>query len=516
MDVIREAVDRAALVSDQKHAALPVRRLTLNEHAFDDRGPGFLEKLVERDVSRTQPTWFLVNAFSAGDTYLPCALARQFRQLHCRSGQRLAMVVKEAHLPIAQMFEAAIDDIFVAPDDYLAEASRHVADHAIGSTFEPDRALFMRPDFADTPIESFGLIDGVSRAHLFAALLRLPFPPVLELPTIRSEWYARAEEEAVRIGLVPGRSVVLVPDANTWLPVAEAFWERLAERLDARGWMVFTNVAGSVRSGGRRAPFARSTAVDLPFGAFLPLVQKAGWVVGSVCGLMNLVVSAQTDCKKTFVARSPEPGTSLSIDGVALTTAYPYALQRTFDGQDYDVEYIDARSDLSPEALAEEVARGRNASFDYRAPRQPVLRMRLDMPPGDVVDRMTILEVKLERLPEAKRLTIFGELAALRQALTAAYGPLTGELKAAADRLRDLNRGAFDVNEVVYRDFDDPAFVSACANADIAGIESRVMGCITNMLRGVGFNRERILVKNRINALLNCDWMERRSFVDRG
>src|SRR5271168_4789108 len=160
MDVIREAVDRAALVFDQKQAAaLSVRRLTLNERAFDDRGPGFLEKLVERDVSRAQPTWFLVNAFSAGDTYLPCALARQFRQLHCRSGERLAMVVKEAHLPIAQMFEAAIDDIFVAPDEYLANASRQVANHAIGSRFEPGRALFMRPDFADVPIESFGLID---------------------------------------------------------------------------------------------------------------------------------------------------------------------------------------------------------------------------------------------------------------------------------------------------------------------------------------------------------------------
>ena len=491
------------------------RALAADARVFDAHGPEFLQRFVGPRDGAARPTWFLVNALSAGDTYLACALARQFRRTHVGPGQRLAIVVTAAHLPIAEMFADAADEIVIAPDAHLTQALHHLASHPVAPCFAPDCALFMRPDILDMPVTAFCAIDGVSRAHLFAALLRLPFPPALAEPTLHPDWRARAEDTAVRLGLARGRSVVLVPDANTWPTLGDAFWEQLAARLDRLGWMVFTNTAGSNGNGRRTTPFARSKAVDLPFGAFLPFVEQAGWVIGSACGLMNIVASARLGAKKTVVARSPAPGTTFAIDGLAITTAFPYALQRKFDGQDYDIEYVDARAEQPIEALVEEIAAGRNASFEYRALAQPVARMRLDMPPGDAVDRMTILEVKLERLPEAKRLTILGELATLRQALVSTYGPLTGELKAAADRLRDLNRGAFDVNEVVYQSFDDPAFVDACAKADITGIEARVMGAITNMLRGVGFNRERILVKNRINALLNCDWMERRSFVDR-
>ncbi|MBI3513137.1 MAG: hypothetical protein HY060_03595, partial [Proteobacteria bacterium] len=494
-----------------------VRRLVPNARAVDDVGPGFFAALVAHHIEPARPAWFLLNAHGAGDTYLVGALARQFRRHHGAAAPRLAMVVKEAHLPIAQMFGDAIDDIYVAPDDYLRRARAHQARHGLRPTFGPQQGMLAHPAcLTDAPIEQLALIGGVSRMHLFGTVLRLPLPPAPDLPTIQPEWRETALREAERLGIVPGRSVVLVPDADTWPALGDAFWERLAARLTGLGWTVLTNLAGSVGGGRRTKPFGDSVGLDVPIGVFLPLVECAGWVIGSLCGLMSLMVSARTDCKKTVVGRSPEAGSAFTVDGIALANAYPYGLQRTFDGADYDVEYVDARAELAIETLVEEIAQGRNAGFNYRASREPATRMRIDVAPGDVVDKMTILEVKLEKLPADKRVTILGELAWVRHALVATYGPLTGELKAAADRLRDLNRGAFDVNEVVYQDFDDPAFLKQAAAGEIAGIEERVAACITNFLRGVGFNRERILVKNRINALLNCDWMERRSFVDRG
>jgi hypothetical protein len=495
----------------------PVRGLAPNEGAFDDDGPTFFAALVARVLDPARPTWFLLNAHGAGDAYLVGALARQFRRQHGGSAGRLAMVVKQAHLPIAQMFGDALDAIYVAPADYLRRARTHQARHGLQPIFAPQQALLAHPAcLVDAPIEQLALISGVSRIHLFATVLRLRLLSDPEPPVIQPTWRETAEREAARLGIAPGRSVVLVPDADTWPTLDDRFWERLSARLAGLGWTVLTNLAGSVSGGRRGKPFAGSIGLDVPIGVFLPLVERAGWVIGTLSGLMSLTVSARTDCKKTFIARSPAPGAAFTVDGIALPTAYPYGLQRTYDGNDYDVEYVDARAELDVDALVEEVAHGRNADFDYRAQREPATRMRIDVAPGEVVDKMTILEVKLERLPAEKRLTILGELAAVRQALVSAYGPLTGELKMAADRLRDLNRGAFDVNEVVYRDSDDHDFMRKAAAGDIAGVEKRVAACVANFLRGVGYNRERILIKNRINALLNCDWMERRSFADRG
>lgn len=57
------------------------------------------------------------------------------------------------------------------------------------------------------------------------------------------------------------------------------------------------------------------------------------------------------------------------------------------------------------------------------------------MTPGEVIDKMTILEVKL-------------------------------------GRLRDLSRDAFDADEVMYRDLADPPFDLDAPNPDIAGRRS--------------------------------------------
>jgi hypothetical protein len=449
------------------------------------------------DVTEAVPAWLLFNAHGFGDTYLTSALARQFRRLHCRDGQRLVVVVRETHLPIAQLFADSADAIHTVPNRVLDRMRALQARIGGAPRFRPNRALLAHPrGLAGAPIEQLGLIDGVSRLHLLAVGLRLGVPSEPDLPVIPSAWRAAAQREATRRGIVPGRSALLVPNAARWPALGDGFWQRLAERLRASGWT------------------AAVLEDDLPIELLLPLAEQAGWLIGGIDDRMNIAVSAQLGCKKTFVAWAPAQGARFNIDGIALAHPYPYALQRGFDGRDYDVEYIEARADQFDAAI-DQIARGRNANFAHQSSVQPVSRLRIDVTPGEVIDKMTILEVKLERLPEDKRLTILGELAALQQAIVAAYGPLSGELKEAADRLRDLNRYAFDANEVIYRDMADPPFELHAPNPDITGRERRVIATITNMLDGVASNRDRVLVKNRINTLLNCDWMERRSFTDR-
>src|SRR2546423_421178 len=180
--------------------AAAVRHLVPNARAFDDVGPGFFAALVASHIDPARPTWFLLNAHGAGDSYLVGALARQFRRRHGSAAPRLAMVVREAHLPIAEMFVDAIDDIYVAPDDYLRRARDHQVRHGLRPIFGPQQGMLAHPAcLADAPIEQLALISGVSRMHLFGTVLRLPLPPAPELPTLRPDWREAALRDAERL-----------------------------------------------------------------------------------------------------------------------------------------------------------------------------------------------------------------------------------------------------------------------------------------------------------------------------
>ena len=117
--------------------------------------------------------------------------------------------------------------------------------------------------------------------------------------------------------------------------------------------------------------------------------------------------------------------------------------------------------------------------------------------PGELIDKITILEVKLERLTSPEALTNVGrELTALEDVLQA-IGHLTsrvGELRA---RLRTINERLFDVEDALrereaQQQFDD-TFIELARSVYIS-------------------NDERGRVKREINSILNSEFFEEKQY----
>lgn len=494
-----------------------IKKYLSNELSFSYRDHRFFKSFVENVVRECGPqTYIVVSLYSLGDTYLLCSLAKAFRSVHCKNGEKIVLVVKESHLAIAELFIDDIDSVYLMQKDTTDRALRYLMDNGLKCGFGPGEALFIHPHHVnDTRVDDFTNLEGVSQVNMYANLLRLPIRTLPGTPIIPSNRHLEAKSLSERYGVIEGKSVVLFPDSNSWPQLPGVFWKKFSINLSKKGWNVFTNSAGNNTSGTRDVPLPGSSLIDIPLHLVIPFLEQAGWVIGALCGLMNVVISSQTKCKKTVVVRGPAHGKSLKFNEfIKVESAFPYAYQRKFDGFNYDIEEVQVRDDDDYDLLVKKISEGFNASFETRPVSTPVNRLWVELSPGELVDKITILEVKMEKLPSQKTIFVRKELDVLLETLMSVTNGVTAELKTKMDELRRLNRLGWDLNEHIYRQFDDPEFGILLWQLDTNDVKmvSDAVNVVRNIRASQQANRDRIVIKNQINQLLSSAWFEKKSF----
>jgi len=131
-------------------------------------------------------------------------------------------------------------------------------------------------------------------------------------------------------------------------------------------------------------------------------------------------------------------------------------------------------------------------------PAKPIL---VEISPGELFDKLTVLQVKLDRISEPVKLEhIRVELAVLEEARDAAIAG-TPELDDLVCQLRSVNAELYDVIDNIY----------ACARA------GRSTEHFVDLARSVyHFNDRRALLKRKINLLLSSRLMEEKGHsIDR-
>lgn len=115
------------------------------------------------------------------------------------------------------------------------------------------------------------------------------------------------------------------------------------------------------------------------------------------------------------------------------------------------------------------------------------------MTPGDIADRLTVLSIKMARMPGRQDIQQqFSEAqAAWRHAGVEANDELI--------QLADVNDKAFDVVEMIYADFRDPKYGTTEWFLSF-GQQERAELTIRNCRRAHELNMERVRLKNAINA----------------
>jgi hypothetical protein len=125
-----------------------------------------------------------------------------------------------------------------------------------------------------------------------------------------------------------------------------------------------------------------------------------------------------------------------------------------------------------------------------------VASVQIDVAPADLLDRLTVLEIKSERLTNEEQLSnVRAELAGLRAALDRQIS-VTAELRRLSSELRQVNETLWDLEEVV----------RACDAASDFG--ERFVDGARSIIHA---NNRRAALKRAINRLLGARFQEEKS-----
>jgi hypothetical protein len=229
-----------------------------------------------------------------GDVYLLGAALGAFRDVHGAGAPVRMLVPNDRHARILALFPEAADEVRIDSD--LAgleeeELTLWAALHGIDQ-FAPGNCIFAHPWlYVRRQVELIRLMqEGLNYLDLLKFGLRLPFDTPAALPTISAEQCRAAEEIAARAGVLPGRTLVLFPYAET-LPIdIRPHFGALAAEATARGLRVLTSVAGI------ETPVPGTEPVPLPFDVLLPFCEIAGYASGIRSGVADIIATAS--CRK--------------------------------------------------------------------------------------------------------------------------------------------------------------------------------------------------------------------------
>lgn len=128
--------------------------------------------------------------------------------------------------------------------------------------------------------------------------------------------------------------------------------------------------------------------------------------------------------------------------------------------------------------------------------------MKLEVSNGEIIDKFTILEIKLSQIKDLKKQTnIQHEYEMLKPIISSIY-----ETSNAKDQLKNLENQLLEINKKLWKIEDD---IRECERAKDFG------QTFISLARAVYFtNDERSTIKKEINILTGSDLVEEKSYED--
>lgn len=230
-----------------------------------------------------------------GDVYLTCALLEKYRKKNDIHGNYALTVIGKGATKIARLFsinniktltQTESDDLinfirFMAPEQFPNIKILHYSPTAMHTAVLDMLASYHGLDFMTMYLTT--VFPNISREDA------CDFPPSQNIEEIQEIFDAK--------GLIPGKTVVLFPFANTIENLSWHAWERMARNLREKGFTVCTNVEPE-------KPAVLGTCdVFVPYSQLQAFVDMAGYVVGLRSGIFDII--ARTSCQKFILYPTP-------------------------------------------------------------------------------------------------------------------------------------------------------------------------------------------------------------------
>ena len=247
--------------------------------------------------------WIIVPAPHLGDTYFTCALASAFLKQH--GGSRVRVAVPKSLWGIVRLFEG--EPVSATDPDAIEVPVLKTRGTSPADPFE------LRPidHWNYFTFRYFG--QRLPFTRMYHDLLELAFPSFAP-PEVPGDIRRSAEDRMKSLDLPAGKSVILVPFSKSLASFEPNFWERLAETLKSRGYVVATNVTASQMD----SCIQGTRPLQCPGEELISVAEMAGMVIASRCGVCDILSTAQTDLRILYQSPQMEklrmPGVTLEWD----------------------------------------------------------------------------------------------------------------------------------------------------------------------------------------------------------
>ena len=264
----------------------------------------------------------------------------------------------------------------------------------------------------------------------------------------------------------------MIVEANTWPNTQLGFYPKLVAGLIAAGRDVWVNDK------------------TLPLADLLQRAADTEWAIGPQCGLMSIFITGRFPCRKTLATPSIDNG------GAPLYWAsetFPYASVTRFAGLDFDVEEYKITDDNHDE-LVSLIVDGLNASGVQPHDPQPIETVMMPLTPGDFLDRFAVLVVKRTHFSAERRRLI------------------EREYQRHVEAARDIGKRAGVhtlLMELIGNHSETFVLLERAVPLALSGNLST-----EDHVAAMRLNRERIAIKQKIDAALHAPYTETKSYYE--
>lgn len=191
--------------------------------------------LLKNRLGMTKQMIGLVCPYGIGDTYLICLLLREYIKENHLSSIRL--ILKPGHEQIAEMF--GYNEYVYIPENFAL-----ISDYVIKNGSQKSGEIFVaHPNYIDDSYftKLLGYKD-LNLIDIYKIILKLDINTKLDTPSEAKKLSKRKIKDYEELGIIPGKSILLCPEANSTFLLATDTWIRIYKHYLNKGYKVYTSV----------------------------------------------------------------------------------------------------------------------------------------------------------------------------------------------------------------------------------------------------------------------------------
>lgn len=252
--------------------------------------PFFLLELsiINMRIKRRKDTWYFMMHGHLGDVYCECSFMQAFKETW--GPGRIAVLVHPKYEIVPKLF-SAIDEVipFDTPESFPMY---------IGNMMQFHRGIVLEAnlkgptfDWKNEPTLDKEVYKFFNAAIETKCLRGVPINSQIAIPIISESARIKATALFKKLNLIPHKTVLLFPYTHDEKFRQRKFWELLVQKLKDKGYRVLVQSKEQVLDG--------TENVYVPLDLIIPFVEKAGWVIAVISGMVDFVSSAK--CNKTIL-----------------------------------------------------------------------------------------------------------------------------------------------------------------------------------------------------------------------